>query len=446
MLPPTLAARLRLRPLNDQHHELPSMQNELQEAAPEAPATTKGWFNRTVAGAGLTSALGDFCYETTTVILPGFLAVLGIPAAALGIIEGIADAVASFTKMVSGYIADKLGHRKSLVLVGYTLTPVGQIFIALAAGWPLLLLGRLVSWFGKGLRGPLRDAIVIQAVSPQTRGRAFGFHRAVDTIGAVIGPLLGVAVLGWAQSLHWDDAAGPFRFVLWLSVIPGVLAVLAFLALVKDPEHSPNPGLRLWSTLRGLPGRFKRYLGAVGIFGLGDFSHSLLILGATQLLTSSLGVVQAAQVAGLLYVGRNVVQVLASYPIGAWADRIGSLPLLVVGYALGALTAVLMVLAFWFHTASVPLLAGVFVAAGLYVAVQEALESTVTADMVGPETLATSYGALGTVNGGAKFLSSATVGLLWTAVSPVFGFGLAAALMGAGTLALWRIQRGGAAS
>ncbi|EPK7593136.1 TPA: MFS transporter [Pseudomonas aeruginosa] len=446
MLPPTLAARLRLRPLNDPHHELPSMQNELQEAAPEAPATTKGWFNRTVAGAGLTSALGDFCYETTTVILPGFLAVLGIPAAALGIIEGIADAVASFTKMVSGHIADKLGHRKSLVLVGYALTPVGQVFIALAAGWPLLLLGRLVSWFGKGLRGPLRDAIVIQAVSPQTRGRAFGFHRAVDTIGAVIGPLLGVAVLGWAQSLHWDDAAGPFRFVLWLSVIPGVLAVLAFLALVKDPEHSPNPGLRLWSTLRGLPGRFKRYLGAVGIFGLGDFSHSLLILGATQLLTSSLGVVQAAQVAGLLYVGRNVVQVLASYPIGAWADRIGSLPLLVVGYALGALTAVLMVLAFWFHTASVPLLAGVFVAAGLYVAVQEALESTVTADMVGSETLATSYGALGTVNGGAKFLSSATVGLLWTAVSPVFGFGLAAALMGAGTLALWRIQRGGAAA
>ncbi|MBH1411246.1 MFS transporter [Pseudomonas fluorescens] len=417
------------------------MQNELQEAAAEAPATTKGWFNRTVAGAGLTSALGDFCYETTTVILPGFLAVLGVPAAALGIIEGIADAVASFTKMVSGYIADKLGHRKGLVLVGYALTPIGQVLIALAAGWPLLLLGRLVSWFGKGLRGPLRDAIVVQAVSVQTRGRAFGFHRAVDTIGAVIGPLLGVAVLGWAQALHWDDATGPFRFVLWLSVIPGALAVLAFLTLVKDPEHSPNPGLRLLSTLRGLPTRFKRYLGAVGIFGLGDFSHSLLILGATQLLTSSLGVVHAAQVAGLLYVGRNVVQVLASYPVGAWADRIGSLPLLVVGYALGALTAVLMVLAFWFGTASVPPLAGIFAVAGLYVAVQEALESTVTADMVSPETLATSYGALGTVNGGAKFLSSATVGMLWTAVSPAFGFGLAAALMAVGTLALLRVQR-----
>ncbi len=147
------------------------------------------WLNRTVAGVGLTSALGDFCYETTTVILPGFLAVLGIPAATLGLIEGAADALASFTKMISGFIADKLGHRKALVLVGYALTPLGQALIALAAGWPLLLMGRLLSWFGKGLRGPLRDAIVIQAISPETRGRAFGFHRAMDTIGAVVGQI-----------------------------------------------------------------------------------------------------------------------------------------------------------------------------------------------------------------------------------------------------------------
>lgn len=154
------------------------------------------WLNKTVLGAGLTSALGDFCYETTIVILPGFLAVLGIPAAALGIIEGIADAVASFTKMASGFIADKLGHRKALVLIGYALTPLGQVLIALAVGLPLLLLGRIVSWFGKGLRGPLRDAIVVQAVSPQARGRAFGFHRAMDTLRAVAGPLLGGYVLG----------------------------------------------------------------------------------------------------------------------------------------------------------------------------------------------------------------------------------------------------------
>jgi MFS family permease len=405
-----------------------------------SPAVPKGWLNRTVAGAGITSALGDFCYETTTVILPGFLAVLGIPAAALGLIEGVADAVASFTKMVSGYIADKLGHRKLLVLVGYGLTPLGQALIALAVGWPLILLGRMVSWFGKGLRGPLRDAIVIQAVSRATRGRAFGFHRAADTVGAVLGPLLGVALLGLAQGWHWADDAGPFRFVLWLSLIPGVLAVVAFLTLVQDPQHSPNPALKFFCSLRELPTHFKHYLGAVGLFGVGDFSHALLILAATTLLTPSMGVVQAAQVAGLLYVWRNVVQVAASMPVGWLADRVGHLPVLIAGYALGVGTAALTALAFWWDVDSVPLLAGMFFIAGLYVAVQEALESTVTAEMVQAETMTLSIGALGTVNGAAKFLSSATVGVVWTAVSPVLAFALAAGFMLAGTLALLRVR------
>ncbi len=400
----------------------------------------KGWFNRTVAGAGITSALGDFCYETTTVILPGFLAVLGIPAAILGLIEGIADAIASFTKMFSGYIADKLGHRKLLVLIGYGLTPLGQILIALSSGWLLILLGRMVSWFGKGLRGPLRDAIVIQAVSPATRGRAFGFHRAADTVGAVLGPLLGVALLGLAQGWHWEDVAGPFRFVLWLSVIPGVLAVLAFLLLVQDPQHTPNPALKFFSTLRGLPVRFKRYLGAVGVFGIGDFSHALLILAATTLLAPSMGMVQAAQVAGLLYVWRNIVQVAVSWPVGWLADRAGHLPVLVAGYFLGVATAASAALAFWFAVDSIIVLAGIFFFAGLYVAVQEALESTVTADMVQAERMTIGIGVLGTVNGVAKFVSSATVGLVWTAVSPELAFTLAAGFMLAGTLAILRVR------
>lgn len=402
----------------------------------------QSWFNRTVVGAGLTSALGDFCYETTTVILPGFLAVLGIPAAVLGTIEGIADAVASFTKMIAGYVADKLGHRKLLVLIGYSLTPVGQMLIALAAGWPLLLAGRLISWFGKGLRGPLRDAIVIQAISPETRGRAFGFHRAMDTVGAVVGPLIGVALLGWAQNLNWEDAAGPFRLVLWMSVIPGTLAVVAFLTLVKDPERTRNPALRFFTALHGLPPNFKRYLGAVGVFGTGDFSHSLLILAATELLTPSYGVVRAAQVAGLLYVGRNIVQVVASYPVGLLADRVGSLSVLATGYVLGALTAALVAGAFFFDVDRVSVLVGIFVIAGLYVAVQEALESTVTAGLVTEGTLGTGLGALGAINGIAKFISSTMVGILWTAVSPILSFGLAAGLMTMGMILLIRTNAG----
>lgn len=418
---------------------MPKAENTPRKST-DVTGKSTGWLNRTVLGAGVTSALGDLCYETTTVILPGFLAVLGVPAAALGIIEGIADAVASFTKMVAGYVADKFGHRKLLVLIGYGLTPLGQALIALALGWPLVLLGRILSWFGKGLRGPLRDAIVVQSITPETRGRAFGFHRAADTIGAVAGPLLGVAVLGWAQALAWERPSEPFRLVFWLTLIPGTLAVAAFLTLVHDPEHSPNPELRFFSTLRGLPARFKRYLAAVGIFGLGDFSHSLLILAATQLLTPSMGVVRAAQVAGLLYVWRNVVQVATSYPVGVAADRYGHRGVLIVGYSLGVLTAVLTAFAFATGMAPVALLVGIFFVAGLYVAVQEALESTVTAGMVSEDTLATSYGALGTVNGTAKFISSAAVGVLWSAVSPFFAFAAAAILMAAGTLSLLRAR------
>ena len=419
------------------------MENEFPAAgnADGQQAPPERWLNRTVGGAGLTSALGDFCYETTTVILPGFFAVLGLPAAMLGAVEGMADAVASFTKMAAGYIADKLGHRKMLVLAGYALTPLGQALIALAAGWPLLLTGRLVSWFGKGLRGPLRDAIVAQAIRPQTRGRAFGFHRAMDTVGAVLGPLLGVALLGWAQTLAGMDLAGPFRLVFWLTLIPGTLAVLAFMTLVKDPEHTPpNPALRFFSALRELPLRFKRYLGAVGLFGIGDFSHALLILAATQLLTPALGMVRAAQAAGLFYVLRNVVQAGASYPVGVLADRLGSLPVLTIGYTLGALAAALTALAFWSGSNSLVLLGAIFFIAGLYMAVQEALEAVVTAELVGTDKLGTGYGALGTVNGTGKFVSSALVGVLWTAVSPMAGFGLAALLMVGGTVALTRLR------
>ena len=398
-----------------------------------------GWLNRVVLGAGLTSALGDFCYETATVILPGLLSVLGLSAGVLGLIEGAAEAVACFAKLAAGYVADKIGHRKLLVLIGYGLTPLGQGALAFAMGWPLLLIGRLIAWLGKGLRGPLRDAIVVQAVTPQTRGRAMGFHRAADSVGAVLGPLLGVLLLNWAHGHHWDASAAPFRLVLWMSVLPGTLAVLAFLILVPDPRRLPNPTLRFVPALDARPVRFKRYLAAIGLFGLGDFSPSLLILAATRLLAPSLGILAAAEAAGLLYLLRNVVQTVLSYPVGALADRLGHVPMLAFGYALGALTAILATLSFCLSVHSVPILAMIFVVGGGYVAVEEALESTVTAELVSPETVMVSYGVLGSVNGVAKFASSALVGVLWTSLSPAIGFATAAALMSAGTVALLRV-------
>jgi MFS family permease len=414
--------------------------NDMQTTATVPAPAKKHWLNRTVLGAGLTSALGDFGYETANVILPGFLAVLGIPAVALGAIEGIADATSSFTKMAAGYIADRLGIRKSLVVFGYALTPIGQALMALATGWPLILAGRVLGWFGRGVRGPLRDAIMAESITPETRGRAFGFHRAADTVGAVIGPLLGVALLSWAQGLHQADASAPFRWVLWLTLIPGLLGVLSFAVLVKDDRSVPNPALRFWKTVRNLPPAFRRYLTGVGAFGLGDFAHTLLILAATQLLTPKLGVVRAAQIAGLLYVGRNLVQTLAAYPVGALADRVGHKRVLVVGYALGVLTALLTALAFALPSAATfPLLIAVFILAGIYIAVQDALEASLTAGYVPTEIRSISYGILGSVNGVGDFVSSVVVGFLWTAVSPVAGFSFAAVVMAIGTWVMARL-------
>jgi len=414
--------------------------SQMEPVDPRREAATRRWFNRTVIGAGITSALGDLAYETTNVILPGFLAVLGVPAAFLGIIEGLADALASFTKLMAGYIADRLGLRKSLVVVGYGLTPVGQALIALAGGWPLVLCGRLASWFGKGLRGPLRDTIISEAITPETRGRAFGFHRAMDTIGAVIGPTLGVAMLGWAQTWDGMDSVRSFRIVFWLTLAPGILSVLSFAFLVRDDRSAPNKVLRFLSSLQSLPKAFRRFLVAVGVFGFGDFSHSLLILGATQLLTPEYGVVRAAQIAGLLYVLRNVVQTLSSYPIGAAADRVGHRRVLVAGYGLGTLTALLMVVAFTTNAPHLLVLATVFVVAGLYVAVQEALEPSLSADFVPENLRGTGFGMLGAVNGIGKLVSSAGVGVLWSGLSPAIAFAAAMSLMLMGTLVLYRLR------
>lgn len=406
----------------------------------ETPSASENphWLNRTVVGAGVTSALGDIAHEATTAILPGFLAVLGIPAApaVLGLIEGTADATASLTKLGAGYWSDRLGQRKPIVLVGYALTAAAQGVYALATGWPLILIGRMLAWFGRGIRGPLRDAILAEAVTKETRGRAFGFHRAADTLGAVAGPLLGAGLLTWLHGRQFADATTPFRVVFWLSLIPGFLSVLSFALLVREPARVPNHALRFHAAVRSLSADFRRYLVAVGVFGIGDFAHTLLILAAVQQLAPAMGTVPAAQVAAMLYVWRNVVYSLASFPVGYFADRYGHQRVLVVGYAIGAVTAAVTTIAMTQPQTGIVLWVSIFTLAGLYIAVEDALEASMTADFVPEEIRGTGYGVLGTVNGIGDFISSTTVGVLWTFVSPALGFGFATVLMAAGTLSL----------
>ncbi|MBI4574284.1 MAG: MFS transporter [candidate division NC10 bacterium] len=412
--------------------------------------TEGGWLNRNVMGMGVTSLLSDWGHEMATAILPAFLAVIGVPAAALGAIEGIADAVSSFVKLGAGWYTDRIGHRKGICVGGYFLTGISKAIFAFAAGWPLVLLGRTLGWFGRGIRGPLRDAILAESVSDQARGKAFGFHRAGDTLGAVIGPLCAVGLLALLQGHGAGDPSAPFRTVFLLTLIPGVGSALAFGLMVQERRRAPNHGIRLWATIRSLPRAYRRWLVGVGVFGIGDFAHTLLILAATQLLTPAYGVVAAAQMGALFYVVRNVLYAGASYPIGALSDlpasrrqagRLGRRGILILGYVAGALTATGFVLAFalsWRHPAY---LLGLFSLAGIYIAAEDALEGAMTADLVpAAESRGIAFGVLGTVNGIGDLAASVLVGLLWAAVSPVAAFAYAAAAMAAGAVVIVRVR------
>jgi MFS family permease len=362
-------------------------------------------------------------------VLPGFLSAIGVAAAALGWIEGAADALSSFLKLGAGWFSDRMGHRKPAVALGYFLSGTMLALFAAAASWPLVLIGRMAAWFGKGIRGPLRDAMLSESTPPEARGKAFGMHRAGDTLGAVLGPLIGVWLL---SVLPKPNPSAPFRTIFLISLIPGLLATASIVFLVEERRAPGQANRRLWRSLRDLPPSYRRFLVAVGLFGAGDFAPTLLILAATQLLTPGHGVTRAAQIAALLYVVRNAVYAAAAFPAGALADRMNKRAVLAGGYFLGGITGLAAAALFIWRVTDIWILVGVFALAGVYIGVEDALEGAIPADMVSAEARGTAYGAMGAVNGVGDLIASALVGTLWTAVSPAIGFACAGALMLAG--------------
>ena len=402
---------------------------------PPSPAVTAlskaAWFNRNVVGMGAVSLLSDIGHEMVTALLPGFLTVLGLSAQTLGAIEGIADATASFTKLGGGWLSDRLTSRKPLAVSGYLLTGLTNGLLALARGWPLILFSRTSGWFGRGLRSPARKAILSSSVAAEDRGKAFGLERAGDTIGAIIGPLLSVALLAHFGARH----VGPdlaFRKVFLISLIPGVGAAAAFGVLIVETPRVPLTR-KFLSALRNWPAPFWRFLMGVGLFGMGDYARALMILAATVLLTPRFGMVRAAGMAGMLYVAHNVFYAAASYPVGAVSDRIGRRGLLAAGYVCGGLAAVGFAGAFHAALRSIPFLLLLFALAGISVAVYDSLEDAITADLVADAVRhGSAFGLLGAVNGAGDLLASVLVGLLWSKVSPVLAFLYGALFMGIG--------------
>jgi len=379
------------------------------------------WLNKNILAMGWAAFFSDFSHEMATAVLPAFLASIGGSAALLGLIEGLADASTSLMKIVSGWYSDYLGRRKPLAVLGYFLTTLGIGTFALAFSWPHVLLSRVVSWIGRGTRGPPRDALLVDSAQPEHFGRVIGFNRGMDTLGAIIGPTLALVLV----------QVMAIRSLFIIAVIPGILAFLAFTIFVKE-RRGRTKHTSLVLSIKNLPGSFRFFLIAVGIFGLGNFADSMLILRATELLSPASGAVVAASLAILLYTIHNVFYAALSFPIGVIADKVGKKGLLVSGYLLTGITSAGFIL----NTGNLWYLGLFFILAGLAIAITDSMEKTVAADLL-PESLrGTGYGALATINGLGDFASSALVGLLWTAVSPAAGFGYGAALCILGAILL----------
>lgn len=400
-------------------------------------STSRTWLNATVWGMAITSFLSDLGHEAQSTLLPGFMAALGLPPLALGAVEGLADAASSFMKLGAGWFSDRLGRRKGLIVGGYMATGLASGIIALAVGWPLILFGKFFGWVGRGLRGPLRDALLTDSIPAEARGRAFGFHRFGDTLGAILGPLAAVLLLSWGVSRGLPSLPLHRSLIAW-TLVPGVLSGLAFAWLVRERARTHPKRLSFRHALSQMPNRFRGYLFGVGVFGAGDYAHTLLILAATQLLTPTFGFAKAATLGGLLYVLHNVVYALSAYPAGALADRFRNhRRILGLGYASSVAVPVLLWVSFSRGQASVALLALVFSLAGMVNGIQDTLEGATTGDLVPAEHRGLGFGLLGGVNGIGDFLSSLIVGGLWT-LHPAWGFGYAALLMGLGALLMLR--------
>ena len=394
----------------------------------EKTHSSSRWLNRTVLGIGLASLFSDWSHEMATTVMPAFLATMGVAAFWVGLIEGVSDGLSSFAKMASGYYTDKLARRKPVAVIGYLVTALGTASFGLASAAWHVLLARALAWLGRGVRTPVRKALLAGAVTKDTYGRAFGFERMMDTCGAIVGPASAFFLLG-AFHYHY-----PSLFAVTL--IPSLAAVALITFAVREKERKPVPHISFGERLRMLPPSFQKFLVAVGLFGAGDFAHTLLILLATQKLTPELGAPKAASIAVGLYVLHNVFYAGFAF-IGGWlADRFRKNIVLAAGYALAAI----MVLAIIFLPLTVWSFGAIFILGGVYVAIEETLEDSFCAELVDEEHHGMAFGTLATVNGVGDFVSSVVVGTLWTWAGTTAAFAYSGFLFIAGACLVLRTR------
>lgn len=401
------------------------------ESQPVSPTRADGgadspdrkWLTPGVAGVGAASFFSDSGHEMTTAMLPTFLtSTLHASAGALGIIEGVADALTGVMKLVGGPLANDPDRRGKTAAGGYFGTAIATGAIGLAATvWQAGAL-RAVAWLSRGIRSPSRDALLSSLAPQHAYGKAFGIERAGDNLGAVVGPLLAAGLVGWIG----------IRPTMYLAAVPGLFALIAILVAAKESRRR-RANLPMASRTRR---RFEfsalrragmiRALAPVALFCLGNVATTLLILRATGLLTGPHRAITAAtSLAVLLYAGHNVIATIASIGGGCLVDRLGPRPV----FGAAAAAYVLGYLGFALSSATIGAVAVSFALAGAGIGLAETAQSTLVARLLPDALRGSGFGVLGAVQAGGALLASAIAGVLYAAVSPLAAFSYVAGWM-----------------
>ena len=375
------------------------------------------WLTRNVRVLSAVSFLQDAASELLYPLLPIYLtSVLGAPAAVVGAVEGAAEGAASLTKLAAGPLGDRFA-RRPLIATGYGMAALGKVVVAAAAAWPGVLAGRVVDRLGKGIRGAPRDALLVVDIDAAARGRVFGFHRAMDTLGAVVGPLLGLA--GYEL---FDHQIPP---LLWVAVVPAVLSV-ALVFLVRETRRVlPRAERRaVFARVGELPGRYWRVTTALALFGLVNFPDALLLLRLNEIGFSVVEVI-------LAYVTYNAVYAVVSYPAGLLGDRIPRLAVFGVGLVFFAIGYTGLGLTT--DTVTAWLLIGVY---GVFTGCTDGVGKAWISSLVGSELQASAQGVFQGVSGFAVLAAGLWAGFLWGADGrlPLLISGIVGAVFAVGLL------------
>jgi len=366
---------------------------------------------------GIVSLLNDSASEMIYPLLPVFLtATLGATPLVVGMIEGAADALASILKLGAGWISDRLPRRKPLIVTGYALAAISRGWIAVAGRWPSVLAARLLDRTGKGIRSAPRDALIADVTPPESRGRAYGFHRALDHTGAVIGPLMALLFL---DALHV-----PMRQVFMIAVIPGAIAVVLLLFALREQRRETAESSELTKFRGSLPGQFWYALGAISLFSLANSSDAYLLLQA------HIAGVSTAMLPAL-WAAHHVIKALFSTLAGASSDTAGRRKLLVAGW----LSYALIYFAFpYSHRTAVFFV--LFILYAIPFTLSEGAERAWISDLVPADARGKSFGIYYLANGLFVLAGTAIFGELYEHVSPRAAFHTGAALAIAAAVAV----------